>query len=102
VAPIQATDTGRAIGSPFGDVSQDEGAQNLAVVLGDGSRDSGGRHDHVVSNTLVPTLRQIGRELRNQYALTYYLPSGVDPSDRLSVSVTRGGLKVHAPSRIPR
>jgi VWFA-related protein len=78
-----------------------EGAFNLQLVLGDGSKDSGGRHEQVVSTTLVGTMQQIARELKNQYAVTYTLPDGMKPSDRLEVKVTRRDLKVHAPTRIP-
>jgi hypothetical protein len=68
-----------------------ESAHNLAMVLGDGSRESGGRHDQVISTTLIPTLEQVADELLNQYALTCVLPDGVKTSDRLSVSSRRKG-----------
>ena len=78
-----------------------ESAHNLGVVLGDGSRESGGRHDQVVSTTLIPTLDQLAGELLNQYALTCVLPAGVKPTDKLSVSSKRKGVTVRAPSRLP-
>jgi hypothetical protein len=74
---------------------------NLGQVLGDGAKDSGGRHDQVLSTTLVPTLEHFADELLNQYALTCTLPPGVNSTDKLSVSVTRKGLKVQAPARLP-
>jgi hypothetical protein len=77
-----------------------EGALNLAQVLGDGSSESGGRHDQIVSNTLVPALEQIAAELLNQYELTYVREGG-KPGDKLSVSSKRQGVKVRAPSRLP-
>ena len=46
-------------------------------------------------------MQQIARELKHQYALTYTLPDGMKPSDRLEVKVTRKDLKVLAPTRIP-
>jgi hypothetical protein len=74
---------------------------NLGRVLGDGARESGGRHDQVVSTTLVPALERIADELLHQYAVTVSLPDGVKPTDRLSVSTTRKGVKLQAPSRLP-
>jgi hypothetical protein len=74
---------------------------NLAQVLGDGARESGGRHDQVVSTTLVPALERVADELLNQYAITCALPQGLKPTDKLSVSTTRKGLKVQAPARLP-
>jgi hypothetical protein len=78
-----------------------ESAHNLAMVLGDGSRESGGRHDQVISTTLIPTLEQLADELLNQYALTCVLPDGVKTSDRLSVSSRRKGVALRAPTRLP-
>lgn len=77
------------------------GALNLGQVLGDGSRESGGRHDQVISTTLVPTMEQLADELLHQYVLTCALPDGVKPTDKLSVSSKRKGVTVRAPSRLP-
>ena len=77
-----------------------ESAHNLGLVLGDGSRESGGRHDQVISTTLIPTLEQLAHELVNQYVLTCVLPDGVKPTDKLSVSTKRKGVTVRAPSRL--
>jgi hypothetical protein len=74
---------------------------NLAQVLGDGAKESGGRHDQVLSTTLVPTLDRLADELLAQYAVTCALPDGLNPNDKLSVSVARKGLKVQAPARLP-
>jgi hypothetical protein len=76
------------------------GILNLAQVLGDGSRESGGRHDQVVSTTMVPTFEQIADELRNQYEITYTLPDKVKPREKLAVSSKRKGMTVQAPSRL--
>jgi hypothetical protein len=74
---------------------------NLGQVLGDGSKESGGRHDHVISTTLVPALERVADELLHQYALACALPDGAKPSDKLSVSSKRKGVTVRAPSRLP-
>jgi hypothetical protein len=84
---------------------QDEEARtstlNLGQVLGDGSRESGGRHDQVVSTTLIPSLERVADELLSQYALTVVLPDRFKPTDKISVSTKRKGTKVQAPSRLP-
>lgn len=74
--------------------------RDLEIVLNDGSKDTGGRHDQVNPQTLLKTVEQIAQELLNQYQLSYTLPDGVKPSDKLEVSSKRKGLKVNAPSRI--
>jgi hypothetical protein len=76
-------------------------ALNLAQVLGDGSRESGGRHDQVVSTTLIPSLERVADEILKQYALTCTLPDKVKPNDKLQVSTRRKGTKIQAPSRLP-
>jgi hypothetical protein len=74
---------------------------NVQQVLGDGSKDSGGRHDQVISTTLVPALERLGDELLSQYALTCVLPNGVRPNDKLSISTKRKNARIQAPSRLP-
>ena len=73
---------------------------NIQQVLGDGSKESGGRHDQVISTTLVPALERIADELLSQYALTCVLPTGVKPNDKLSISTKRKNAKVRAPARL--
>jgi hypothetical protein len=76
-----------------------DGALNLAQVLGDGASESGGRHDQVISTTLVPALEQIAAELLNQYEITFVREDG-KPGDKLSVSSKRKGVTVRAPARL--
>lgn len=78
-----------------------ESALNLGEVLGDGSKESGGRHDQVISTTLIPTLEQLADELLNQYVLTCALPDGAKATDKLSISAKRKGITVRAPARLP-
>lgn len=77
-----------------------EGAMTLAGIIGDGAKESGGRHEQSIATTLVPTMQQIASELVNQYEITYALAAGTKPSDRLAVTSKRKGLTVLAPSRI--
>ena len=77
-----------------------ESALNLGLVLGDGSRESGGRHDQVISTTLIPTFERLADELLNQYALTCVVPDGVKPTEKLSVASKRKGVTIRAASRL--
>ena len=43
---------------------------NLALLLGDGSKESGGRHEQVVSATMVTRLEGVADELLNQCDVT--------------------------------
>lgn len=74
---------------------------NIQQVLGDGSKESGGRHDQVISTTLVPALVRIADELLSQYSVTCVLPAGVKPHDKLAISTKRKGAKIQAPARLP-
>jgi VWFA-related protein len=79
-----------------------EGPLNLGEVLGDGPKQTGGRHDEIVATVgIVQGLQQMAQELTHQYVITYALPDGVKPNERLSVSVKRKGVSLRAPSRIP-
>ena len=98
---IRGTDNISVQQGQLRDAELAESASNLALVLGDGSTESGGHHDEVVSTTLVTSLERVADELLHQYEITYTLPDGVKPSDKLSVSSKRKGVTVHAPSRLP-
>jgi VWFA-related protein len=86
--------------SPAGNVGGSGGNTQLDIVLNDGSRDTGGRHERFSGQTLNKVAEQVSQELLNQYQLTYVLPEGTKPSDRLEVTTKRKGLKVNAPTRI--
>ena len=78
-----------------------ESRRNLAEVLGDGARESGGRHDEIVATTSVsPALERIAGELLNQYEVVCAVPQGVKANDKLSVTVKRKGMKIQAPARL--
>jgi hypothetical protein len=89
---------------------KDSGAQLHAVyvvgaelngVLVDGPPQSGGSST-VASSTrgFSDALTGIARTLAHQYALTYVLPDGVKPDDRVQVATTRPNVKIVAPTRI--
>jgi VWFA-related protein len=70
-------------------------------VLGDGPRQSGGRQWPVTALTAVPqAMLSIASDLANQYKITYTLPAGTKPSDRLNVTTNRRGVTLRAPTRI--
>lgn len=74
---------------------------NLQKVLGDGPRQSGGRHLEIAPAAgRLEDLQQLASELLQQYRVSYALPPGTKASDRLAVSVTRKGMSVRAPTRI--
>lgn len=76
-------------------------ASGLAQVLGDGSKESGGRRQLVTISAGFPdVLKQFADEILHQYEVTYVLPNGTKPVSRVSVSTTRRDLVVRAPSRI--
>jgi VWFA-related protein len=79
-----------------------EESLNLNEVLGDGSKQSGGRRDEIVAATgILRGVQRLAEELARQYKLTYVLPNGVKPNERLELTATRSGVVVRAPRRIP-
>jgi hypothetical protein len=102
-APPQSTGTDAVSvqQGQYRDAELAEGAFNLAQVLGDGSKESGGRYQHVISTTHAAALEQLADELLHQYAITYAVQNGVKPNDKLSVSSKRKGVTVRAASRLP-
>jgi len=75
---------------------------DLGRVLGDGPRQSGGMIQMANGTVGVPAaLTKIADHLLNQYAMSYTIPDGVKLNERLSVSTSRKGVKILAPSRLP-
>jgi hypothetical protein len=76
---------------------------NISEVLGDGPSQSGGMRQEIVAVTgPVQSLQSLAEQLAYQYRVTYTLPAGVEPSNRLEVSAERDGIKLRAPTRVPR
>jgi hypothetical protein len=79
-----------------------ETAININGVLGDGPGQSGGRREEIVATTgIVQGLRELAEELAHQYRVTYVLPAGVKPSDKLAVRAVRRDVELRAPTRVP-
>jgi VWFA-related protein len=71
-------------------------------VLGDGSKQTGGRRIDVPTTANIPkALQQIADDLAAQYAVTYALPDGVKPDKRFNISTDRKGLTLRAPTALP-
>jgi hypothetical protein len=91
---------GTGIGGRAG--TQGPGWPELMKTLGDGPGRTGGRREDIVEvQGQLPVLEQITNELLHQYRVSYVLPDGIKPNERLSVSVTRKNVDVRAPSRVP-
>jgi hypothetical protein len=111
LAPRGAATSGAAAGGGGGgnmgqartDYAASESAyrgRDLETVLNDGSKETGGRYEEFSGPTLLTAAEQIADELMAQYELSYALPDGVDPSDRLEVTTKRRNARVQAPTRI--
>jgi hypothetical protein len=75
---------------------------HLNRVLGDGPKQSGGRHQSIVASTgILMPLQSLAAELLAQYRISYTLPSGAKRSDRLNISTKRRGVVLRAPAKLP-
>lgn len=82
------------------DADRADTALNLNLVLGDGSRDSGGYQQEISLTTAVATMEQLAQQIKNQYEISYALPAGTKPSDRLQVTTKRRNVTLRAPQKI--
>jgi hypothetical protein len=72
------------------------------MILGDGPRQSGGRIEQISgSSGIGPAIEKIVDHLKQQYMISYTLPDGVKPNERVSISTNRKGVTLRAPSRVP-
>jgi hypothetical protein len=79
--------------------TSDQYAQ-LNQVLDDGSKETGGRHEQTAAAGIGAVIAQIAAELQNEYEITYTLPAGTKPGDKLQVTTKRKDVKIYAPSRL--
>jgi len=74
----------------------------LGQVLGDGPKRSGGVIQQIASGVAPGSvLAKVADNLLQQYVLTYTLPDGVKPNERFSLTTSRKGITLVAPSRVP-
>ncbi len=78
-----------------------EGQLTLGTILGEGSRESGGRHVQTVAPSIEDLVKQIASEIGNRYEITYTIPQAGRPNDKLEVSTKRKDVTVLAPIRVP-
>ena len=68
----------------------------------DGPKQSGGLIEQVNGHIVQgATLEKVAENLLKQYELTYTIPDGVKLNDRVSISTSRKGVTLIAPSRLP-
>jgi hypothetical protein len=73
-------------------VNQDH---DRAVVFDEGTRGSGGRYDNLLlSSALTGKMREIARDLKSQYRVTYARPRTLIPPEKVTVSTPKSGVTV--------
>jgi VWFA-related protein len=100
-APSQARPGISAEQAQLADSELADSRANLALVLGDGAKDSGGRHDEIVANTHVKALERLAQELLHQYEIVCGVPEGAKAGDKISISSKKKGVTMRASSRLP-
>ena len=89
-----------AIGSPAS--SDTDEMRNRNMTIAEGTSLTGGRNDQVLAESgLADRLAQLADEMTNQYVVSYSRPEQLIPPEKLDVSVTKSGLTVRAPKRLP-
>jgi VWFA-related protein len=78
-----------------------EGQLTLGTILGEGTKDSGGRHVQTVAPSIEDLVKQMASEISNRYEITYTIPQAGRPNDKLEVSTKRKDVTVLAPVRVP-
>lgn len=73
------------------------------LTLTEGTRQTGGRHDSLLSASGVPqAMEKLGRQLSSEYKVVYGRPDSLIPPENTEVSVTRPGLSARGtPARRP-
>jgi hypothetical protein len=68
-------------------------SHDRAIVLGRGTRESGGRYDNLLTGSaLTGRMKQIARDLTSQYRVTYARPQTLIPPERVTVATAGPGL----------
>jgi VWFA-related protein len=87
-----------ALGQPSPSLSDEIRNRNQVVALG--TERTGGRRDNVLALTAAaPQMKQLARELLNQYVVSYARPDTMIPPQKIEVTVTRPGLTARARTR---
>jgi hypothetical protein len=68
-------------------------SHDRSMVLDNGTRDTGGRYDTIlVGNALTGKLKEVARELKSQYRVTYARPQTLIPPERVTVAAAKPDL----------
>jgi VWFA-related protein len=89
-----------AIGQP--NSSQEDEMRSRAIFIAEGTRQTGGRRDQLLSDMAIPEkLKQLAEELKNStpYQITYARPERLIPAEMVEVSTKRSGLRVQPAKR---
>jgi Ca-activated chloride channel family protein len=86
------------LGKPSG--SETDELRNRNQVIAIGTERTGGRRDLVMAFTAADAhMKQLARELLNQYVVTFARPETLIPPQKIEVTVTKAGLKARARTR---
>ncbi|HET7220160.1 MAG TPA: hypothetical protein VFJ02_19025 [Vicinamibacterales bacterium] len=89
-----------AVGAPAGNDSDE--LRNRNTVMAEGTSLTGGRRDQILAESGIDErLVQLADELTNQYVITYARSDKLIPPEKLDVSVSKPGIVVRAPKRLP-
>jgi VWFA-related protein len=89
-----------AIGSPAS--SDTDEMRNRNMSLAEGTSLTGGRFDQILAESgLADRLAQLADEMTSQYVVSYSRPETLIPPEKIAVSVSKPGLTVRAPKRLP-
>jgi VWFA-related protein len=87
-----------ALGTPSGSLADE--MRNRQVVLAEGTEQTGGRREQLLTDMAIPgALQKIGDELLAQHVVTYGRPESLIPPERIQVTVTKPDLKARARTR---
>ena len=89
-----------AIGTPAASATDEMRNRNMTIA--EGTSLTGGRRDQILAESgLSNRMAQLADELTSQYLVAYSRPEQLIPPEKLDVSVTKPGLTVRAPKRLP-
>jgi VWFA-related protein len=87
-------------GPPSGDTSLS--ARDRGVVLDQGTRDTGGRRENVLTSmALESTLQTLAAQLTHTLLVTYAQPESLIPPEHVTVAVKRPGLSARGTRVVP-
>jgi hypothetical protein len=87
-----------ALGTPSSSLADE--MRNRQIVLAEGTEQTGGRREQLLTDMALPgALQKIGEELLKQHVVTYGRPQSLIPPERIEVKVTNPDLRARARTR---